>query len=230
TVGTDGADNLYGYATNDTLNGGAGDDRLYGAAGNDTLSGGDGNDYLSGQDGDDVLDGGTGADYLWGGNGNDLMQGDAGDDILYGDAGNDTLNGGVGSDYLAAGAGNDTYVLGRGYGADTVTENDSTTGNTDIASFLSGIGADQIWFRHVGTNLEVSIIGTLDKLTINNWYSGNQYHVEQFKTADGKTLIDTKVETLVQAMAAFSPPAAGQTTLPPTYQDALGTTIAANWQ
>jgi hypothetical protein len=40
-------------------------------------------------------------------------------------------------------------------------------------------------------------------------------------------LQNTQVETLVQAMASFTPPAAGQTTLPQSYQTAL---IAANWQ
>ena len=34
----------------------------------------------------------------------------------------------------------------------------------------------------------------------------------------------------LQAMAAFAPPAAGQTTLPPAYQDTLAPVIAANWQ
>jgi hypothetical protein len=38
------------------------------------------------------------------------------------------------------------------------------------------------------------------------------------------------VENLVQAMAAFSPPAAGETTLPPAYQTSLEPVIAANWQ
>jgi hypothetical protein len=33
-----------------------------------------------------------------------------------------------------------------------------------------------------------------------------------------------------RAMAAFSPPAAGQTTLSPAYQTALAPVIAANWR
>ena len=73
-------------------------------------------------------------------------------------------------------------------------------------------------------------MGTTDKLTVQNWYLGGQYHIEQFKTADGKLLLDSQVENLVQAMAAFAPPAAGQTSLPPTYQDTLAPVIAANWQ
>ncbi len=159
-----------------------------------------------------------------------MLTGNSAANTLTGNAGNDTLDGGTGMDSLIGGTGNDTYLLGRGYGADTVTENDSTAGNTDIASFLSGVATDQIWFRHVGNNLEASIIGTSDKLTISNWYSGSAYHVEQFKTADNHTLLDTKVEALVQAMAAFAPPAAGQTTLPSNYQTALAPVIAANWQ
>ena len=74
------------------------------------------------------------------------------------------------------------------------------------------------------------MIGGTDKLTVSNWYSGSSYHVEQFKTSDGKVLLDSQVQNLVQAMAAFSPPAAGQTTLPASYQSSLNTVIAANWQ
>jgi hypothetical protein len=44
----------------------------------------------------------------------------------------------------------------------------------------------QLWFlEESGNNLDVNIIGTTDKFTLTNWYLGNQYHVEQFKTSDG---------------------------------------------
>ena len=44
------------------------------------------------------------------------------------------------------------------------------------------------------------------------------------------TLLDSQVQNLVSAMASFSPPAMGQTTLPQNYADALNPVIAANWQ
>ncbi len=160
-----------------------------------------------------------------------VLVGNSGINSLSGLAGNDTLDGGAGADTLTGGTGNDTYKLGRGYGADTVVDTDATVGNTDVAQFLAGVANDQLWFRHVGTNLEVSIIGTSDKMTISNWYGGAANQVEQFKTTDGnKTLLSTKVENLVSAMAAFAPPAAGQTTLPTNYQTALAPVLAANWQ
>jgi len=99
-----------------------------------------------------------------------------------------------------------------------------------MARFDSGIATDQLWFSHVSNNLEVSVIGTSDKFSLTNWYLGSQYHVEQFKTSDGKTLLDSQVQNLVSAMAAFAPPAAGQTTLAANYAAALAPVMAANWQ
>ena len=51
---------------------------------------------------------------------------------------------------------------------------------------------------------------------------------EQVKTAGGKTLLDSQVQNLMSAMASFAPPAAGQNTLPPDYQAALGSLIASS--
>ena len=169
----------------------------------------------------DVLRGTTAADTLTGG---------AGDDNLNGAVGNDTLIGGSGNDVLNGGAGNDTYVFGRGSGLDVISDYDSTARNTDVLSVGTGVAANQMWFRQAGSDLEISIIGTTDKSTISNWYSGSAFHVEQFKTSDGKTLLDSQVDLLVSAMAAFAPPAAGQTTLPANYQTVLNPVIAANWK
>ena len=238
---------LSGEDGDDILTGGAGSGSFIGGLGNDTITGGAGYNYLWGDEsyggttgGNDLILGGLGVDFAWGGYGNDTLSGNdgddtllgqQGDDLVYGGTGNDILNGGTGIDTLVGGIGNDTYRLGRGYDADTVVENDATTGNTDIAQFLTGVAADQIWFQQVGNNLETSIIGTSDKLVIQDWYLGSANHVEQFKTTDGaKTLLDSNVQNLVNAMASFAPPAAGQTTLPTNYQTSLAPVIAANWQ
>jgi Ca2+-binding RTX toxin-like protein len=211
-AGNDTAQTLTGYATADVINALGGNDSVNAGAGADTI------------------DGGAGADNLHGGDGDDTILGGADNDNVFGNNGNDLLDGGTGNDYLEGGAGSDTYLLGSGSGADTAYENDSTAGNTDSVQFGTDVAVDQLWFRHVGSNLEVSIIGTSDRMTIKNWYSGSAYHVEQFRTADNRLLLDTQVENLVQAMAAFSPPSAGQTTLPQNYQDTLNPVIAANWQ
>lgn len=247
---------LTGNTASNMLSGLAGNDWLDGGSGNDTMLGGDGDDtFVVAQAGDVVVEGiAEGTDtvrsslaYTLGANlenlvltgsningtGNELdnvLTGSAGNNTLSGNDGADTLDGLAGTDLLIGGSGDDIYRFGSGYGSDKVRDIDSTLGNMDRVDFLSGIAADQLWLRQAGNDLEFSIIGSSDKLTMENWYLGTAYHVERFRTADGLTLIDSQVETLVQAMAAFAPPAVGQTTLPSAYQESLSPVIAANWQ
>lgn len=243
---------LFGDRGNDTLDGGSGKDTMFGGLGDDKYFVDSRRDVLSenANEGLDVvystathtlgdhfenltLDGSSAIN----GTGNILdnwLIGNRAINSLSGESGNDTLEGGASNDVLLGGSGNDTYLLGRGYGTDTISENDSTIGNHDIARFMSGIGVEQLWFREVGkgksTSLEVSVIGTDDKFIIGKWFAGGQYRVEQFETADGKVLLESQVQSLVDAMASFSPPAPGQTTLPDSYQASLNSVIAANWQ
>ncbi|RZL01050.1 MAG: hypothetical protein EOP36_13165 [Rubrivivax sp.] len=156
-----------------------------------------------------------------------LLTGNSGANALTGGGGNDTYRGGLGADTLTASstASNDTYIWGRGEGADTLTD----AGGTDQFSVLAGVTADQLWLRHVGNNLELSVIGTSDKFTINNWYTAAANQIESVKLSDGKALTASKVENLVNAMAGFTPPASGQTTLPANYQASLNQVIASNW-
>lgn len=238
---------ITGNSADNLLDGGAGADSLVGGAGNDTYfvdNTADVTAEAASAGADTVVSSvswilGTNLENLvltgsanLNGTGNTLantITGNAGNNTLSGGAGNDTLDGKAGTDTLVGGAGNDTYKLGRGYGADTISENDATVGNTDVAVFDIGIAADQLWFLKVGNNLEVDIIGTSDKFTLTNWYLSSQYHLEQFKTSDGKTLLDSQVQNLVSAMAAFAPPPAGQTTLNDAQQNALLPVISANW-
>ena len=81
-----------------------------------------------------------------------------------------------------------------------------------------------------GNDLVASVIGTSDALVIENWYLGGDNRVEQFKTASGAVLLESQVQNLVDAMAAFAPPVPGVTTLPANYASALDATIAANWR
>jgi Ca2+-binding RTX toxin-like protein len=81
----------------------------------------------------------------------------------------------------------------------------------------------------VGDDLEISVIGSDDAFTVDDWYLGAGHHVEQFRAGDGKLLLDGQVQALVEAMAGFSPPPAGQTMLPASLQSSLSPLIAANW-
>ncbi|MER2512366.1 MAG: calcium-binding protein [Nitrosomonas ureae] len=175
------------------------------------------------------ITGSAASNIIWGRAGDDMLSGNGGADTLIGDIGDDVLDGGMGKDLLIGGTGNDIYIFGRGYGKDVVVENDSTAGVLDTVKFLSDVNPQQIWFQRGGNNLEVSIIGTHDKLVIKDWYLSSGAHVEQFKTTGGLTLLDGQVDSLVTAMAGFEPPEMGQTILPSGYDAALGPLISTFW-
>lgn len=192
---------------------------IYGSNLSDRIRGDNYNNCIIGQAGDD---------YLEGGGGNDILNGGTGNDTLVGGDGNDTLYGGLNVDALGGGYGNDTYIYIRGDGADTIYENDSTIGNKDTLNFQAGISNNQLWFKQAGNNLEISVIGTADKVTIDGWYLGAARHVESIQ-AGGMELYDTQVATLVNAMAGMTAPALGQTNLTTTQQQQLNPVLAASW-
>ena len=128
-----------------------------------------------------------------------LIDGDDGNDRLYAEAGNDTLVGGTGNDYLEGGEGDDTYIFNKGDGSDTVVD----TSGIDTIQFGEGISPDDIVAKVVQdsnyVNLELSIKGTDDKITVRQHFGYNynsyeetpSYQVEKITFADGTTW-DTK--------------------------------------
>ena len=150
--------------------------------------------------------------------------GNALDNTLTGNFGNNTLEGKRGNDTLIGGAGSDTYRFSRGDGQDVIVDSQHFSTNVDVLSFAAGIGHDQLWLRKVaststpnGWDLEVQLMGTGDKVTIAGWERApkpwweidlndpNANHIEQIQ-AGGKTLLDSQVAQLVNAMAAIAPP------------------------
>jgi len=239
---------IMGNSGNNTLTGDAGNDFLFGGLGADTMIGGVGGDtYRVDNVGDVVTElSNEGSDIvqssisyvlganveslvLLGGSGNINGTGNSINNTIVGNSGSNVLIGGAGNDLILGGAGNDIYYWGLGDGQDTIIDSDAAVGNTDILNVYAGVARDQLWFKHVGNNLEVSIIGTADKVTINNWYSGSNNYVEQIKTATGDVLSSSNVENLVAAMAVFSLRPAGDTTLTPAEHTALDSVIAASW-
>jgi len=185
TKGTEADEQLIGFETDDMLAGKGGQDILYGYAGNDVLDGGADNDSLYGGDGDDTLSGGSGDDVLYGEYGNNQLRGDDGNDSLYGSYGEDTLDGGAGNDRLEGSYGNDTYVFGRGYGQDVISEYDSTDGNLDRILMAGDIIPSDIRVRRNNYDLELSINGSTDQMTVSNYFSHDYYQIERIEFADG---------------------------------------------
>lgn len=233
TLTGDGFDNyLNGRDGDDTIDGGSGNDTVVGEAGNDILSGGAGTDRVYGGIGNDMLNGDDGVDRLYGDAGADTLNGGNGDDILYGHARNDILRGDAGADQLYGGDGDDTYVFNRGGGADLIG-NAGQTASDDVVQFGASIDHDQLWFRRTGNDLSVSVIGTSDSVTVDDWFVGTGNRLD-FDAGNGYSLTDANVQSLVDAMASFTPPAIGETDLVPGAANydyaAIAGAIGSAWQ
>jgi Ca2+-binding RTX toxin-like protein len=239
--GADG-DDLFlveGFDTaHDVVNGGNGFDRITGSVTDDVIR----LHRFRGDNRVEMIDGGGGVDVIMGTDADDRLDfretelrgirhidAGQGDDVVFGSIGDDVLFAGAGDDRFVGGSGNDTYVFGRGDGMDVIKDRDRTP-NTDRLLFGDDIDMEQIWFRRVGDDLEVSVIGGDDQATIENWFEGAWNQIEEFRTADGQSLLNSEVDNLINAMAAFSPPGSGELSLTPDYREELLPVIAASWQ
>ena len=177
-------------------------ERLIGSAFADTLTGSSNGDVLEGGAGNDVILGGLGNDALYGGDGNDTL------DAM---AGNDMLNGGSGDDILIGGDDSDTYMMTLNSGADEIRNFDPNGTDIDVVGYAS-ITDRQLWFKRIGNDLMVAVIGTSVRTTIKDWFmmtsagDRHNYKIDFFLASDRVTkTIDA--EGLVNLMAGYAMPA-----------------------
>ncbi len=241
-------EDLVGGPGDDALSGHDGDDTLTGGAGADTLDGGRGVDIAdysgssSGVTVDLVAGTGVGGDAegdvlsniegVTGSAHADVLTGDSGANVLSGGAGDDTLTGGAGADILDGGAGSDTYQFSLGDGTDTINNVDTDAGSIDLLAFGGSIDSNDLWFAQADNDLVVSVLGTLDKVTVDDWFDSADNQLDQFQSGDGKILNAADVQQLVSAMAAFQPndgtDASG--VLPDQLPTDVQVAVDANWQ
>ncbi|RZJ60293.1 MAG: hypothetical protein EON49_08855, partial [Acidovorax sp.] len=224
-VAGDGDDIITSGWGDDTIHAGNGANEVDAGGGTNSITTGSGNDIVRAE-GTNTIVTGAGNDLVTTTWGADNIDAGAGDDIIHAGGGNNTLRGGLGNDqFISTDWSDDRYMFTRGNGKDFI----SYAGGQDVLA-LEDVRFDQLWFQRVGNDLSVTVLGTPDSILLTKWYGADtQFHLEQFKTSDGRTLMEDKVQSLVQAMSAFAPPPAGQTTLSGAYQSALAPVLAASW-
>lgn len=246
-----GDDTIFGSIYGDFINGGSGADGMAGGKGDDyymidnaddlviELSGQgydwiecDGVDYRMSSNVEALSIYGLGMTYYGNrlanrieslDNSSRIIKAGAGSDvvIMHG-AADDLLIGGADNDTLQAGLGDDIYRTSGAFGRDEITD----TGGDDAVEF--DVNESTLWFSKNGNDLNVSVIGTQNGVTIKNWYSDSSAKIEEFYAGTGKLLTAAKVDSLVSAMSGFAQPSS--TTLPANIQTALAPTLAAAWQ
>jgi Ca2+-binding RTX toxin-like protein len=181
--------------------------------------------------------GDAGVNVLSGGAGDDMLRGGAGSDLLDGGTGADTLQGGTGDDALDGGTGNDRYEFSRGDGRDVIRDRDTVAGNQDRLAFGMMINPLDLILERQANDLRLRVYGSGDQVLIGSWYgTGTVNHLETIQAGNGRMLLNTQVDQLIQAMAGFTQQtglswdaaAGGAGTVPQQAQ--FQGILAANWQ
>jgi Ca2+-binding RTX toxin-like protein len=137
-----------------------------------------------------------------------LDTGTTGNDVIFGAYGtNDKFDGLGGNDTINGNGGEDTYVFHPTYGQLNIVNglafNPGATGELD----LDGVNTNQMWLGRVGDDLKVSIMGTDSAVTIESWYANDANKLARIDITGvpgGDLILDSQIDQLVQAMAAFS--------------------------
>ncbi len=111
----------------------------------------------------------------------------------------------------------------------TVTGNDLSNDISLDPWIRDDVNYDQLWFNRNGDNLQVIVEGQDDIVTITNWYSSTSNQIERIEVGDS-VLLNTQVEQLVSAMAAYDVPSGVGNVIPQDTKDALQPVLAQTWQ
>ncbi len=115
---------------------------------------------------------------------------------------------------------------------------DSTSLISPISDHLRGNGDicySEDLFRHVPFSFEVNedpskFLRSMSDLSIDPIGFSDAMRMSAEYAGQAMMLVEKQMQTLIDAMAAFAPPAMSQTVLPSSHQNTLGVTLAANLQ
>ncbi|MBD2814656.1 S8 family serine peptidase [Xenorhabdus sp. Flor] len=133
------------------------------------------------------------------------------------------VNVGDGNNHIMTSGTMSTVEVGHG-------DNDlEFSGDMGKLVFGKDIAPARLWFQHEGQDLQISVIGSKQEVTLHNWYASFPERPSSIMAGDGYRLMDYGVENLVQAMAAFAPPASATIMFGDVEQQQLQPVLAANW-
>lgn len=163
--------------------------RIIDFAGEKVLNGTDKRDSLNTKDDYTLIAAGDGDDGLYADDNDNVLYGDAGNDTIYGMGGDDVFVGGTGTDQIRGGAGDDIYRFSRGDGTDYIEETDGF----DTIQLGEGISPNDVVARVVSTeeksiSLELSIVGTKDKIAVNYHFGRYSYYQQEDIASPGNQI------------------------------------------
>lgn len=100
---------------------------------------------------------------------------------------------------MRARAGNDSYAFGRGYRTDRISDN---LGYNRI-SFGQDITMEELELLQSGSNLELSVAGTEDRLILSNYLGNSSWQNFEYTFADGTVLDKEDVSAIIDASYVY---------------------------
>jgi hypothetical protein len=88
---------------------------------------------------------------------------------------------------------------------------------------------DDLWFSRTGDDLTITLAGSDDQVTIDQWYSDPVQEVDRIEV-EGSVLLSQQVDQLVMAMASYDAPSGVGNVIPQDVRDALQPVLAESWQ
>ena len=164
------------------------------------------------------------------GNGNNVIAGDV-SKLTVGHGNNTITNSGSFTAVKLGDGNNKVLVSGNmptvevGHGVNDL----EFSGGMGQLVFGKDISPDRLWFQHEGRDLQISVIGSKQEVTLHNWYADTPERPRDIMTGDRHRLLGSDVEHLVQAMASFAPAAPANMTFGAAEQQVLQPVLAANW-
>ncbi|WP_321945843.1 putative Ig domain-containing protein [Paraburkholderia sp. J10-1] len=241
TVG-DGSNTIVATGGMDTLNAGVGANTITLTGSNNKVTAGGGNNTITASGGSDTITLGNGAnsvsvsgmsEAIVVGSGNNVINATGSSANIIVGSGTNTITASGSFASLKLGDGSDTAKMTGGFATATVghgSYNLEFAAGFGKLAFGTDVASDHLWLQHVGQDLQLSVIGSNERVTLKNWYAATPEQASSIVAGDGKTLSASNVNQLVQAMSAFTAPAAGQISMTPAEQQALQPVLAANWR
>ena len=144
--------------------------------------------------------------------------------------GGGNVPGGEGNDWLDLGEGSDTALIFSESGQDTLVLGTADAAERNVIEFVESSYED-LWFERAGNSaLRVSVLGTEDTLTVDDWFA-SESHASIIRDANGREVDTASVHHLITAMATFeaSDSASDGASLYTSAQNSSGS-LAAYWE
>jgi hypothetical protein len=78
------------------------------------------------------------------------------------------------------------------------------TSYVDTLAFAADLAPLELIISHHNNSLRIAVPGAADRVDAQTWYNGAANQIEVFRAGDGRQLLSTQVDQLIQAMASYS--------------------------